>query len=114
MATFTGGVLANANGTGSNLALFTVAANMVASGALTICNTNATAAAFSITITHSGVTTNIRSGETLAPAGQAGDWQDFRALLLSAGDILTVNGPAGVHFTLVGHNNPASFTALDS
>lgn len=114
MANFTGGVLANAVGTGSNLALFTVATNTVASVALTVCNTGATAAAFSVTVTHGATTTNVRSGESLGPAGQAGAWQDIRAMLLSAGDVLTVNGPAAVHFTLVGHQNPASFVALDS
>jgi len=114
MATFTGGVLANAAGTGSNLTLFTVAANTVASAALTICNTGATAAIFTVTITHSGTTTSIRSGESLAPAGQAGAWQDIRAFLLTAGDILIVNGPAAIHFTLTGHQNPASFVALDT
>lgn len=114
MATFTGGVLANAVGTGANLALFTVATNTVASAALTVCNTGATAAAFSVTITHGATTTNIRSGESLAPAGQAGAWQDIRALLLSAGDVLTVNGPAAIHFSLVGHQNPSGFVSLDS
>lgn len=114
----TGGILGQSNSPGiSGATIYTVPANATSTVSITICNRTSTApSTYSISITHGVTTTYLRYNESISQSGSPGDYEEIRALLLSAGDVVTVYSGAGgtVDFTISGYSAPATMTTLDS